>query len=63
MLNKEDKIGIAAKIATDHIQNTEEVFECFREAGLKLTIENLVPRAIQNVNVFEKNRGTLHGIS
>ena len=34
-----DDIGIAANIATDHTQNTREVFKCIRPAGLKLTIE------------------------
>ena len=34
-----DDIGIAANNATDHIRNIREVFQCIRNAGLKLTIE------------------------
>ena len=34
-----DDIGIAAKNATDLTQNIRAVFQCFLQAGLKLTIE------------------------
>ena len=34
-----DDIGIAAKKATDLTRNIRAVFECLRQAGLKLTIE------------------------
>ena len=34
-----DDIGIAANKATDHTRNTRAVFQCIRNAGLKLTIE------------------------
>ena len=34
-----DDIGIAAKKATDLTRNIRAVFQCIRNAGLKLTIE------------------------
>ena len=34
-----DDIGIAANNATDHTRNIRAVFQCIRNAGLKLTIE------------------------
>ena len=35
-----DDIGIAVNIATDLTRNIRAVFKCFRQAGLKLKIEN-----------------------
>ena len=37
-----DDIGIAANNATDLTRNIRAVFKCIRQAGLKLTIENVI---------------------